>query len=221
MMLAHPQMETVFDFDEHCVQTLIIEEPMFFRCFLKDIAGQIEGLSGKLALSSDFSPIPFSQNAELIDSILSFQMGRKTLLNKVISRMESTALSEAYYVRTAELMGSLECLFADIAFDLPCDVVCAKMNIGSILKAAGVEFCDDYDNDLERLLDYMEIVRELDREKLFVFVNLRSYYPDEEIRAFISTALSHEYRVLMVESSAHSLLSNENRTTVDADLCEF
>lgn len=120
-----------------------------------------------------------------------------------------------------ELLGNLECFISDLSFDLPCDVACAKMNIGSILKAVGLEISDDYDSDLERLLDYMAIVRELDREKLFIFVNLRSYYLDGEIQQFIATALSHEYRVLMVESSAHSLLPNENRTTVDADLCEF
>lgn len=221
MMLAHPEMETVFDFEKDCVQTLVIENPDFFRSLLKDIAGQLEGFSGDAVLSSDYSPIPFSQHAELIDSILSFQLGRKTLLNKAISRLESVALSETFYARTVELLSNLECLFADLAFDLPCDVVCAKMNIGSILKAAGVEFCDDYENDLERLLDYMEIVRELDREKLFIFVNLRSYYPDEEICAFLDTAMRHEYRVLLVDSSDHSLLPNEIRTTVDADLCEF
>lgn len=95
------------------------------------------------------------------------------------------------------------------------------MNIGSILKAAGLEFCDDYDSDLERFLDYMEITRELDRDKLFLFVNLRSFYPDAEIGAFIDSALGHEYHVLMVDSSARSLLPDECRTTVDADLCEF
>lgn len=54
-------------------------------------------------------------------------------------------------------------------------MICGKMNIGSILKAAGLEFCDDYDSDLERFLDYMEITREIDRDKLFLFANLRSF----------------------------------------------
>lgn len=118
-------------------------------------------------------------------------------------------------------MGSLENYIAELAFDLPCDLLCGKMNMGSILKAAGLEFCDDYDSDLERFLDYMEITRELERNKLFVFVNLRSFYPDADIQTFIDTAVGHEYCVLLVDSSAHTLLPNENRTTVDADLCEF
>lgn len=125
------------------------------------------------------------------------------------------------YPSPAELLGQLEQFISELTFDLPCDMICGKMNIGSILKAAGLEFCDDYENDLERFLDYMEITREIDREKLFLFVNLRSYYPDADIQSFIDSAMGHEYLVLLVDSSAHSLLPNETRTTVDADLCEF
>lgn len=121
----------------------------------------------------------------------------------------------------AELLGKLEEFISELCFDLPCDMICSKISIGSILKAIGLEFCDDYENDLERFLDYMEITRELDREKLFLFINLRSYYPDADIQAFIASALGHEYRVLLVGSSARTLLPNENRITVDSDLCEF
>lgn len=221
MMLAHPQMDTVFDFEKACVNMLVIENPSFFRCFLKDIAGQIDGYSGKAVLSSEYAPISFSQNAELIDSVLSFQMGRKTLLNKIISRMEALAVSESYYMQTVELLGNLEHFISNLCFDLPFDMICSKMSIGSILKAVGIEFSDDYDSDLERFLDYMEIVREIDREKLFIFVNLRSYFEDEEIQLFIASAIGHGYNVLMVDSTAYSLLPNENRTTIDMDLCEF
>lgn len=74
---------------------------------------------------------------------------------------------------------------------------------------------------LERLIDYMELVREFERDKLFVYVNLRSFFSDEEIERFLRTALDHGYRILLIDAQSHEKLLLENRVTVDNDLCEF
>lgn len=96
-----------------------------------------------------------------------------------------------------------------------------KLSIGGVIKAAGIGIADDYENDLERLLDYMELVRELERDKLFVLVNLRSYYSDADLNTFLDTVLQHAFRVLLIDGASRKLLQNEQRITVDADLCEF
>lgn len=139
----------------------------------------------------------------------------------MIARMEAEAVSETNYLRTNQLLGELEKYIHFLSFDLPCDIFCSKLNIGTVLKAVGVDIPDDYESDLDRLLDYMDLTRELERDKLFIFVNLRSYYDDAEIQCFFSSALSHEYQVLCVDSVSRELLPNEHRITVDNDLCEF
>lgn len=221
MMLAHPQMDVVFDFENNHVNTLVIENPGFFCDFLRDIHMQIAGYSGKAVLSSEYMPISFSKSAEIIDSFLSFDINRRSLITKVISKLESIAMDESNYIKTAQIIGDLEKYIQDLAFDLPSDVYCSKMNISGVLHSAGIEIADDYNNDLERLLDYMELTRELDREKLFVFVNLRSYYTDESVSAFLSSVLGHGFSILLVDSVSKEKLPEEKRTTVDIDLCEF
>lgn len=67
----------------------------------------------------------------------------------------------------------------------------------------------------------MELVREFDRDKLFITVNMRAYFDDEIIAKFQKTALSHEFKVLMLEAYAYPPLKLEKRLTIDADLCEF
>jgi len=221
MMLAHPQIDTVFDFEIHKVNALVIENPLFFREFLQDINQQFRGHTGKTVLSDHYEPIGFSGNSELIDSFLSFEINRKTLLTKLLSRMESIAMDETHYLRTAELTGSMEQYIQELSLDLPCDIFCGKMSFGSIIHAVGIGIPDDYSNDLERMLDYMELSRELERDKLFIFVNLRSYYADEEIQSFLDSIISHEFRVFLVDSVSRERLPNELRITIDDDLCEF
>lgn len=221
MMLAHPQLDAVFDFSSQKVNTLVIENPSLFMEFLRDVSEQIGGCSGKTVLSQKNTPIDFAKNAEIIDGFISFEISRKVLINKIISRMEAAAISESHFLKNTELMRELEEYVQDLSFDLPCEIFCSKMNIGAVLRSLGIGIADNYDNDLERLLDYMELSRELDREKLFILVNLRSYYTDAEVSKFFSSVIDHEFRVLAVESFSKEILQNEARLTVDGDLCEF
>ena len=69
------------------------------------------------------------------------------------------------------------------------------------------------------LLDYFELVREFEADKLLITVNLRSFYSDKSISAFLRSIIDHKYRVLMLESCEHVLLAEEKRVIIDKDLC--
>ena len=120
-----------------------------------------------------------------------------------------------------QLLGEVEQFIQELSFALPCTVSCDKIGIGGVLRSTGIEILDDYRNDLERILDYMELTREPERDKLFVFVNLRSFHSDEEIAAFFRSGLDHSLCVLLADSVSKARLPQEKRVTVDADLCEF
>lgn len=221
MNFAHPQLDQVLTLNGNRVATLVIEQPRLFRALLRDMDAQLAGGKGQAVLSQDSRILPFDRQAEIIDSFLHFQLGRKPLLTRLTSRLETLAMEEENYLRTAQFTGELEQYIMELSLDLPCDVYCSKMNFGGILRAVGVEIVDDHENDLERLLDYMELTRELEHERLFILVNLRSYYSDEEVEAFFASVLSHEFLILPVDSVSRAQLSNEQRVTVDDDLCEF
>lgn len=221
MNLAHPQLDHVLNAGGRYVSSLVIEQPQFFRELLQDIDAQISGGKGKTVLSSDGVILPFAHHAEIIDGFLHFQIGRKPLLTKLVNRLEVLAMGGENYLRTVHLTAEFENYITELSMDLPCGVYCSKMNFGGILRAVGVDIVDDHDSDLERLLDYMTLTRELEHERLFILVNLRSYYSDAEVEAFFASVLDHELLILPVDSVSRARLPNEQRVTVDDDLCEF
>lgn len=221
MNLAHPQLEHVLNAGGRYVSSLVIEQPQFFRELLQDIDAQISGGKGKTVLSSDGVILPFAHHAEMIDGFLHFQIGRKPLLTKLVNRLEVLAMGGENHLRTVHLTAEFENYITELSMDLPCGVYCSKMNFGGILRAVGVDIVDDHDSDLERLLDYMTLTRELEHERLFILVNLRSYYSDADVEAFFVSVLAHEFLILPVDSVSRARLANEQRITVDEDLCEF
>lgn len=221
MKLAYPELSSVLETNSPGVQTLVVESPVFLREFLLDISGQMQGEEGRAALSENNTVLEFSKYAELMDDPIGFELNRKTLLNRIAAAMEREAFEPDNFMETEKVLRDTELLLDRLAFSFPCDVVYSKLSISSLIRAVGLELRDEYDDLLERMIDYMELVREFDRDKLFITVNLRSFFSDNEVSAFIDTVLSHEFRVLMLESHDAALLPNERRLTVDADLCEF
>lgn len=221
MKLAHPMLDTVFSTEEDRVPTLVIENQVFFRSFLQDISDQIAGFDGKAVLSLNDRVLPFQGNAELVDSFLGFTLNRKPLVNKILSVLERDAVEGARYMDTMAILSSVENLLSELSQFFPCGLSCTKLSIGAIWRAIGIEIAQDYDDPLEMILDYMDLVREFDRDKLFIFVNIRSYFPDEKVELFLETALGHGFQMLLIDSRDYDRLEAEKRVIIDKDLCEF
>ncbi len=224
MRLAYPEIDTVFEWPQATVPVLVIENRQLFRRFLSDIRRAIEGEDTPVVLSVNDKPVSVDGRAELIVDFLSFSINRKSLTNKVCAALEQAAVSEEHYVQTQELLSTIEAQLQNWSFGFPCDIIASKVTVGALLKAIGISLREDYDGErggAEQVVDYMELVREFDRDKVFVTVNMRSWFSENIIADFMRTVLSHEYRVLMVESTPYPLLETENRVTIDRDLCEF
>lgn len=199
MTLSYPRMENILQISHERVSTLVIENPGFFRELLLDFYNQLQGQPGDWILSDCDEPLPICKWVELIDNCLNFELNRKTLLSKICSALEQRAVSEEFFVKTSELLGHLESYMDELAFSLSCDIQCEKCSVSGVVKSMGVHLRDEYDDPLERILDYMELVCEFDRDKLFVLVGMRSLFANNEIELFLKTALSHGFRVLLLD----------------------
>lgn len=220
MRLIYPSISKEFDTESSKINTLIIENQYLFVNLLQDIQGQIDGYEGNAVLSLDYKPINISNSLELITDCLSLDMNSKAIINKICSRIEKIAVNDLFEETTQIISRVQEFLFK-ASNELSCDITYDKLDISSIIKASGVHINSHYDSLGEKLIDYMELVREFDREKLFVFVNLRSYMSDSETEKFFETVLKHCYNILVVESSERPILINEERFIIDNNLCEI
>lgn len=109
----------------------------------------------------------------------------------------------------------------DLSYELQFDGVCTKLTTSSLIKGCGIELCDDYDNLCEKIVDYMELMREFKGIKLFITVNMRNYFEYDVVQQFCNTVLNHKLTILMIEATTYPLLNGEKRITIDKDMCVF
>lgn len=223
MMLVHPEIAYEFRFTNSKINTLVIENRRLFTLFLEDLYLQINGFDGKAVLSEDFVPIAMSKRLELIYDFIGLELNRKQLLNRAISEIERTVLDEQH-LTALELLSRIQSLIEECSLNSKCNIIANKVSVNSLLKSAGIMFADDYSGAggyAEKLIDYMELVREFECEKLFVTVNMRSFFDDQIIEAFCDTVIHNEFKILMIENHEYSMLKHEQRFIIDSDLCEI
>lgn len=124
-------------------------------------------------------------------------------------------------METAELLAKVETIMYDLAFDLALDIEFHSITAEALIKATGVSLKEEYESLAEKVIDYMEMVNTLERRKLYILANFRSYVSDEEMIYFIDTVLRRELNVLIIESTERSILKGELRYLVDESLCEI
>ena len=221
MKFVYPEISFVFNTAVDKINTIVIENQRLFSGLIQDVENQLCGYEGKAVVSENDKILSTDKHLELLTNFYPFDLNQKTLLNKISAELEKTAVSGYYYHRAAELTSMAEAFLTEIAFEFPVDISFGKINIGSIIKASGMEIKDTYLKLSEKLIDYFELITEFIGKKLFITVNLRSYISDTEAKEFMETALSHEYNIIMIENCEYTLLPVESRHIIDSDLCEI
>ena len=221
MKFVCPYINNVFDTECGSINSLVIENQDLFVRLLKDIYSQMNGDDGVSVVSSNDKILDLSKNVEVIDSFVDFEINKKNLISKIVTKIESIANSETFISDSYKLLSNIESYLNDISFELTGDIFFSNIGILSIIKACSPVIRDEYDSIAEKVIDYFELVSEYDRKKLFITVNMRSFVSDSEVQLFVDTVLSHEYNVIMVENREYNKLLKENRFIVDSELCEI
>lgn len=219
MKIILPQIDYVFDcFGDKC-SSIVIENQNAFYNIVTDICNQNAGEDGQSVLSEDNKILPMAKYSELISQFVPFDINQKNLLTKIAARIQHIAVDESHYMRTSEMMSTMERYFMELSIEMVGNLEFQKVTAEAMIKASGIHIDDTYDNLGEKLLDYFELVQEYDNRKLFVLVNVRSYISDNEMEYFLESVLAREIQILMLEGSEHNILKNEKRHIVDADMC--
>lgn len=198
---------------------LIIENQKIMRMFLKDLYQQSIGEEGIAILSNDDGYLKISKTVELITTFIPFELNEKRLLTKIQGLLEKEALNELNYQKTMELLGFIEKYVDNLAEIFPFILSYSDISPVSLIKMCGIKIQEDECSDIERVFQYMSLVQELLGDKLFIFVNMCSFFSKEEVQQFVHTTVSHKYCVLLIDDSEKFQLEGVQRLIVDEDLC--
>ena len=188
---------------------------------IREFKFQESGKEVGWVLSSHDIPIPINKNIELIVDFIDFDVNKKVLLTKMLGEFEKVAFDEEHLDESHRLLSEIERFIIKLSEGYDIELQCDKITVQQLLKSVGISIILESEKLTELLYSYMQLVREFIADKLFVFVNLRSFVSQRELQLFVDTVIMHGYKMLLFDNRDYPVLKGEKRIIVDEDLCEI
>ncbi len=221
MKLAYKNFSTILEMSSQTVAAIVIENPKLLYKFLVDIRRTKEEQGDEVILSDDNRILDFSKCVELLTDFIQFDLNQKTLLSKITASLDKISVGSSFYHHSQQILAQIENHIMEMAAEFPCEIVCEKLNMQNVMKAAGIAILDDYVNLPEKILAYMELARDFLNKRLFILVNARGFISCQDMQMLIDAALSREHEILLIDSVEYPKLKQERRLVIDEDFCEI
>lgn len=222
MKLVHPHMEgkIVLEAWESC--EWIIESPELFSSVIQELLHQTDGDDGRFVLSENEKELPFPKNVEVIANPLAVDINERKILGKLYGELEKTALGEELYLETQEIAEKFYQYFLLLeqagGFMIETSL---QADPAAWFKAFGVKFVSYGDSFQENICQYLMIVSELLKKRLVVFINLKSYLCEEQIKEVEKTAAYNEVALIFLENVQRPSPKERKKYIIDVDGCEI
>ncbi len=222
MKLVHSDMERQLIWTEQKECEWIIESPILFSSYVRELCTQIDGKEGKFVLSRSEEILDISKNVDIIINPLSLNINDKKFLNKIYNELSIAAYEEDTYLKTQEILCNLKAYFWELeqknSFILDMD---DEVDIQSIFKTLGVHISESEEDFFENLNTYIKVASNLLKRKLIIFINIRSYITNEQLNELLNNVIYNEIRVLFIENIQRSCPNRIKQYIIDDTGCEI
>lgn len=221
MKLYHPIFLNPIEIKENEINVIVIENAKVFSSLIFQLKNQIEGLEGEFIFSSNNKMIDIPKNLDLIIDLFNVEINSKKIINKLYEHINKLSMSEQFYLKTVEVRNTVDLYIENLAYEFN-QSICYndEFDVKAILKMGEVKFYDDHKNIAERITNYIDIMREYCKINSFIFVNLKTFLSQEEIKDFYSYVTYNKINTILFENNIGEKREHiEKYTIIDDDLC--
>ena len=220
--IASVRLETVVSLTPQTPQVIISESPSRFYSMVSALNAQVGGDEGEFVFSEDGMDISPEKSGEIITDLFNFDLNDKKIINLLYKKIEKNFNFGKHIVKFNELNSLAENFLGDLFFDLPFSLTFEEAGVVDYLKLFSVKIEKSYESFLEKIVCYINVLVELKGCRFVIFVNLKSFLSDDDLRMLYSHCRNEKISVLLVESSViRPVLPEEKAVIITEDLCEL
>lgn len=226
MILVHSVFINPIEIQNNKINIVVLESQQLFTKFIAEIFRQINEGTGSFLLSKGGKKLELAKSMDIVVDIFNLTVNQKKVINKLHSNLLITAQESEHYLATRELLTKINVYLDDIIQEQSLSLTYNEaLDISGIFKIADIKFTEEIECLPEKLIDYMEVMTDYCNIECFVFVNLKSYMAEMELKDFYRDILYQGFKVILLESRIDNesceLKEWENILILDKDLCEF
>ena len=219
--LIHPDWEFQIKLEDGNSTILVIENPSNLRKTLVELIAQSKGEDGNFVFSDDKCELSIRDRFSIVTDILNLNPVSKKVSSRIQQMIKEKIVSEEHYVETMELISHIE-KYADILeSDFWFSLSHEPYDIDSLLKMLNLHLTVDYDNEVERVLEYMNTMHEICGVDCFVYVSLFSLFNSEELKTIVLESSSNKHNIIFLENREPEMMPCDiKKVIIDQDFCQ-
>lgn len=216
----HPLINSALNINLNCVNNIVIENPNFFVLIIEDI---------QKFLNKEETEVRFLENNELckkidkmfmITDLFTINFNNKSLQNALIKRLVSLLNGSEYQINEI-YQKSYEVLLKRMSdLNISVDIV-SEFDKSTFVKMFAPTIQSDYQNLLEKIVSFVNILVELIDLKCLIVLNLYEFLSQEECEQFFYHCKCRDVAVLVLSTRKKYTFYDEQFVLIDADLCEI
>lgn len=220
MMLACGFLENPIEFSENKINVIVIENQKLFRKTVCEFIEQAENKVGSFVLSEKFEPIDFSKKTAVVSDVFNIDFSSKKILSKINQNICENFPEDEKFYKVRNLLNEIGSgILSEADFDLQFSEVEFPEDI---IKIFDFRINDSEMELIDKITEYMKIQRIFFGKEIFIFVNLKSCFSEEETENFYQWVFYNKFHVILIESFQRGIpLSCEETVIIDKDLCEI
>ncbi len=219
MNLVHGKYNIVLSFEENMGNCLVVENAHVFTELVQEINSQVSGSEGNFVLSDNEKELKISKVVECILEPIALNANSRKNISQLYSELEKYC-NDVKYTEFNQIVKDLielmdyvsvgSCYDLDYGFDLSPE---------AFFKMLNVKFTEEITGLKEKIIQYINIVSALGTTKLLVFINLKVYLDEEDIREIYEISFYRKLHILLIERTDYGRIKDETACVLDSDLC--
>lgn len=221
MKLVHPDFFFQIDFQENKVNNIVIESPKIFENIISELYNQHIGINGAWVLSEKNTPIDIKKYSEIILNPFDLDINNKRILGKLYENIKNNATGSELYIKWNQLYPNIaeviDSLIEEFNYNLEYN---DEIEMKDLFKLLNLKFQTEEVSSLEKVIDYMNLHNSILGTKLFILVNLKSFYTKENLKHLYEEAFYKKFSLLLIDCKEYDVFNNDDiRYIIDKDGC--
>lgn len=221
--IVHNEITPDIVFLENNYLTLVIENKQYFYKYVSELRNLIDGnpIDNSFSLMIDGSCKPLSKYAGYLFDLSYIDFNGKSIINMVIKKIGNFLSQGSQLDNKVKIESIVTDIMENFKFDsninIEYDVLLTE---ALIAKMANISLRNEYDDLLEKIISYIDLVVELQPIKIFLILFAKEYLDEQKLILLNRHCIDKGCKLLLIESNHFSnVYSNEQLYIIDNDLC--
>lgn len=227
MIMKIFSLENDITFTEEYINVLQIQDKKLFTNVinsLNDNINNIEDTKERIIILDNDTEIKIEKEVLMIIDVFNIDFNQKKIQNALYNKIEKIYKQE--FERMSEFQNvfqKLQLNVLDVFNEFPFEFNYKEsIGIQEYLKLLGIKISNNKEKIIDTIFSLIDVVKYLSVTKILIFVNLKLYLIDDELKEIYKYAMYKKVNILLIETGEEKEpLENEKILYIDSDYDEI